>query len=251
MQLGLINSAWVQANQPTVYGLRKTKELGVDTVDIFVDPLEIDIQERRLIKDDFDRAFQRSVDRRIIGRDFDGRRQAGTDEGDITRADPRFDHQLIFERHDLHQGPARRDDAADGRHFQVLDDPAHGRGQQGPCQLVFAPLDDFQRLIEIGLVLGIVGIGVDHELVLQRIQLGLQLVFLPLMAELTERFGWRANVLFVCGMILVAALIVLAFMRDRPSDLNLPSYGEVNVTPPPPTGAGLGSLLTTPITVLP
>src|SRR5687768_7698354 len=55
MQLGLINSAWVQANQPTVYGLRKTKELGFDTVDIFVDPLDIDIRERRLIKDECDR----------------------------------------------------------------------------------------------------------------------------------------------------------------------------------------------------
>ena len=55
MKLGLINSAWVQANQPTVYGLRKTKELGFDTVDIFVDPLDIDIRERRQIKDECDR----------------------------------------------------------------------------------------------------------------------------------------------------------------------------------------------------
>src|SRR5262249_39914713 len=55
MRLGLINSAWVQANQPTVYGLQKTKEIGFDTVDIFVDPLDIDIQERRLIKDECDR----------------------------------------------------------------------------------------------------------------------------------------------------------------------------------------------------
>src|SRR5947199_6487743 len=55
MKLGLINSAWVQANQPTVYGLRKTKELGFDCVDIFVDPLDIDVTERRLIKDECDR----------------------------------------------------------------------------------------------------------------------------------------------------------------------------------------------------
>ena len=55
MRLGLINSAWVQANQPTVYGLRKTKELGFDTVDIFVNPLDIDIRERRQIKDECDR----------------------------------------------------------------------------------------------------------------------------------------------------------------------------------------------------
>src|SRR6266567_4387063 len=55
MKLGLINSAWVQANQPTEFGLRKTKELGFDTVDVFVDPLDIDIKERRLIKDECDR----------------------------------------------------------------------------------------------------------------------------------------------------------------------------------------------------
>jgi sugar phosphate isomerase/epimerase len=54
MRLGLINSAWVQANQPTIYGLQKTKELGFDTVDIFVDPLDIDIRERRLIKRECD-----------------------------------------------------------------------------------------------------------------------------------------------------------------------------------------------------
>ncbi len=55
MQLGLINSAWVQANQPTQFGLQKTKELGFDSVDIFVDPLDIDVRERRLIKDECDR----------------------------------------------------------------------------------------------------------------------------------------------------------------------------------------------------
>ncbi len=55
MKLGLINSAWVQANQDTVFGLRKTKELGFDTVDIHIDPLDVDIKERRLIKDECDR----------------------------------------------------------------------------------------------------------------------------------------------------------------------------------------------------
>ncbi|HWB08866.1 MAG TPA: sugar phosphate isomerase/epimerase [Pirellulales bacterium] len=55
MKLGLINSAWVQADQPTVFGLRKTKEIGFDSIDIFVDPLEIDVRERRLIKNECDR----------------------------------------------------------------------------------------------------------------------------------------------------------------------------------------------------
>lgn len=55
MRLGLINSAWVQANQPTSYGLQKTKEIGFDSVDIFTDPMDMDIRERRLIKDECDR----------------------------------------------------------------------------------------------------------------------------------------------------------------------------------------------------
>src|SRR5689334_1348365 len=55
MKLGLINSAWVQANQPTVFGLRKTKEIGFDCIDIFIDPLDADVRERRLIKDECDK----------------------------------------------------------------------------------------------------------------------------------------------------------------------------------------------------
>jgi sugar phosphate isomerase/epimerase len=55
MKLGLINSAWVQANKPTTFGLQMTKEIGFDTIDIFVDPMDIDVRERRLIKDECDR----------------------------------------------------------------------------------------------------------------------------------------------------------------------------------------------------
>ena len=55
MKLGLINSAWVQANQPTLYGLEQTKRIGFDTVDIFCDPLDLDVRERRGIKDACDR----------------------------------------------------------------------------------------------------------------------------------------------------------------------------------------------------
>jgi sugar phosphate isomerase/epimerase len=51
MKLGLINSAWVQTGKPTVYGLQKTKDLGFDTVDLFVDPLDLDPTEKRSIAD--------------------------------------------------------------------------------------------------------------------------------------------------------------------------------------------------------
>src|SRR6516162_5940242 len=56
MKLGLINSAWAQAGKDTAYGIRMTKEIGFDTIDIFADPLDIDIRERRLIKRECDRA---------------------------------------------------------------------------------------------------------------------------------------------------------------------------------------------------
>jgi sugar phosphate isomerase/epimerase len=50
MRLGLINSAWAQAERETSFGIRKTKELGFDSIDIFTDPLEIDLKERELIR---------------------------------------------------------------------------------------------------------------------------------------------------------------------------------------------------------
>ena len=77
-----------------------------------------------------------------------------------------------------------------------------------------------------------------------------QLVFLPLIAALTERFGWRMALVFVCGLLAVAALAAAALMRDRPSDLDLPPYGETAIVPPPATGAGLASLLLVPLVTL-
>lgn len=50
MRLGLINSAWAQAGRDTAWGIRRTKEIGFDTIDIFTDPLDIDAKERQLIR---------------------------------------------------------------------------------------------------------------------------------------------------------------------------------------------------------
>src|SRR5262245_5044103 len=50
MKLGLINSAWAQAGRDTAFGIRMTKEIGFDSIDIFTDPLDIDARERRLIR---------------------------------------------------------------------------------------------------------------------------------------------------------------------------------------------------------
>ena len=50
MKLGLINSAWAQAGKGTAYGIRMTREIGFDTIDVFADPLDIDAKERKLIR---------------------------------------------------------------------------------------------------------------------------------------------------------------------------------------------------------
>ncbi len=75
-----------------------------------------------------------------------------------------------------------------------------------------------------------------------------QLVFMPLLSLLTEQMGWRVALALLCGLLWLAALAVLALMRDRPSDLGLAAYGEEGAAtaPPPPAGsvvaAALGAL---------
>jgi len=53
-----------------------------------------------------------------------------------------------------------------------------------------------------------------------------QLVFLPLLASLTTRSGWRTAALLVAGAAAVVFVVVLLFMRDRPEDLGLLPYGR-------------------------
>ena len=66
-----------------------------------------------------------------------------------------------------------------------------------------------------------------------------QLVFLPLIAQLTTNYGWRMALVFVVCMLGVAGVVALLLMRDRPSDVGLPLYGETAISPPPPPGVGL------------
>src|SRR5436190_4423250 len=77
-----------------------------------------------------------------------------------------------------------------------------------------------------------------------------QLVFLPLLASLTEQMGWRVALGLMCGMLALAAFAVLMMMRDRPSDVGLRPFGDEGTEPlpaPPPNtapimAASLGAL---------
>ncbi|MGY3590074.1 MFS family permease [Bradyrhizobium sp. USDA 4341] len=67
-----------------------------------------------------------------------------------------------------------------------------------------------------------------------------QLAFLPLLATITERYGWRVALGLVCVMLGVAAFAVLMVMCDRPSDVGLRPFGDEGTAPlpaPPPANA--------------
>jgi D-psicose/D-tagatose/L-ribulose 3-epimerase len=51
MKLGLIDSAFVGAHIDRAHGIRTTKKLGFDSIDIFGDPMEMDVKEIRLIRE--------------------------------------------------------------------------------------------------------------------------------------------------------------------------------------------------------
>jgi sugar phosphate permease len=70
-----------------------------------------------------------------------------------------------------------------------------------------------------------------------------QLVFLPLLASLTERYGWRIALGLVCVMLCVSAFAVLMIMRDRPSDVGLRPFGDTGTEPLPAPPSAKGPIL--------
>lgn len=77
-----------------------------------------------------------------------------------------------------------------------------------------------------------------------------QLVFLPLLAALTEAYGWRSALTLAVAIIAVAMVLVLLLMRDHPADLGLPAYGETAVVHPPKQDHSLRATLLAPLVTL-
>ncbi|SEC23176.1 Sugar phosphate permease [Rhizobiales bacterium GAS191] len=65
-----------------------------------------------------------------------------------------------------------------------------------------------------------------------------QLAFLPLGAWLATNYGWRAALLPAGIGVMVAGLLAILFLADRPSDLGIAAYGEEGVAAPPPPAGG-------------
>src|SRR4029079_12505914 len=75
-----------------------------------------------------------------------------------------------------------------------------------------------------GLVIGILSGGASTG----------QLIFLPVMANITAAFGWRTMVFAIAAVVCVIVPLVALFMRDRPSDVGLMPYGEAGEPKPTP-----------------
>ena len=76
-----------------------------------------------------------------------------------------------------------------------------------------------------------------------------QLVFLPMLASVTEAIGWRSALVIVVIALSLVLLLALLFIRDRPADLGLPPYGGNAIVPTPAKGT-LSAMLASPVRVL-
>jgi sugar phosphate permease len=65
-----------------------------------------------------------------------------------------------------------------------------------------------------------------------------QLLFLPVMANITAAYGWRTTVLAIAAVAFAVVPIVAFFMRDQPSDVGLTPYGETGEPKPAPPAKG-------------
>jgi MFS family permease len=71
-----------------------------------------------------------------------------------------------------------------------------------------------------------------------------QLVFLPLLAWLAGRHGWRSASLTVAAAALAVVPLVVLVLRDRPSDVGLRPYGATGDEPEAARGTGGGAART-------
>ena len=65
-----------------------------------------------------------------------------------------------------------------------------------------------------------------------------QLLFLPVMANITAAYGWRTTVIAIACVAFTVLPIIALFLRDRPSDIGLMPYGETGEPKPTPRPMG-------------
>ena len=70
-----------------------------------------------------------------------------------------------------------------------------------------------------------------------------QLIFLPVLAWVAERSGWRTSAVIISAAALLVVPLVIAFLRDYPVDRGVRAYGDRSAGPMvrPPAGRGAAS----------
>ena len=69
-----------------------------------------------------------------------------------------------------------------------------------------------------------------------------QLAFLPVIARLSEAYGWRMALVMVVALLGAALILALLLLRDRPSDLGMSPYGETDAPAAPAVPAAVSPL---------
>lgn len=79
-----------------------------------------------------------------------------------------------------------------------------------------------------------------------------QLVFLPLLANVTERIGWRPALCIVVAALALAFVLIRILMRDDPAEVGLAPFGSDAhvVHAPRAANASLGAMLASPVIAL-
>ncbi len=77
-----------------------------------------------------------------------------------------------------------------------------------------------------------------------------QLVFLPLLASISQHWGWRAALVLVIVLLTCALLLAVTFLRNRPGDIGLPPFGETTIVAAPKSVQTLGAMFWSPIAAL-
>ena len=68
-----------------------------------------------------------------------------------------------------------------------------------------------------------------------------QLVFLPLLAQVVQAYGWRVAALLVAAAALAVVPLVVFLLREHPADLGLPPYGATELVSPTAPAGGAAS----------
>ncbi len=77
-----------------------------------------------------------------------------------------------------------------------------------------------------------------------------QLVFMPILASVSQTIGWRTSLAIVIVFLLTALMLVLILMRDHPADVGLKPFGRLAPLPEPEPRKSFGAMLASPLVTL-